>query len=75
MLLHCWLILKLLMILGVINDKRVIKMHEKGIEMANYIINCTLELKMPITNAKLNQIAFLIQGQYEQRDNQKKLDR
>ena len=66
MLLHCWHILKLLMILGTIDNKRVIQMHEKDIKTANCIINRTLELKMLITNAKLNQIAFLIQGQYSQ---------
>lgn len=39
-------------------------MYTKDIKTANYIIKHSLELKMPITNAKLNQIAFLIQGRY-----------
>lgn len=39
-------------------------MYNQDIYIARYVINRALNLKKPINNAKLNQIAMLLQGYY-----------
>lgn len=39
-------------------------MYDQDIHIAKYIVNRALQLKKPINNAKLNQIAMLLHGYY-----------